>query len=73
MTLDFFRAASMGYWFDLNSVVFDSTPDVKFGGKFTIQNAVTVYLTPQSEGTYTITATLYGYTISKTLEVSDSP
>ena len=72
-TLHFFKTESKGYWSDLNSIVFNSTPDVKFGDKSSIQNALTVSFTPQSEGTYTISATLYGYTISKTLEVSKSP
>ena len=72
-TLHFFKTESMGYWSDLNSIQFNSTPDIKFEDKSSIQNTVTVSFTPQSEGTNTISATLYGYTISKTLEVSKSP
>ena len=59
----------MNRLFDLNTVSFNSTPAVIFDDK-SVLNCVSMYFTPVVEGTHTITFNIYGYDVSKTIEVS---
>ncbi len=60
----------IGRLFDLESVLFSSNPELVFKYKNIISSDIMTLVTPQNEGIYIISATLYGYTVSKVLVVS---